>query len=209
MTSRIARPPRPGPSRAVLKLGGATLFSHNGIVPILRELTSKPDAPSWYVIIGGGDTIESMRRLHQLYPKLNDEAMHWRCVDLLDSTWQIALELAPECQAIESMEELVAACERGKPGLHLVRVGAFYHPDQLVHLPQHWLPKPGWQTTTDVLAWLLAKRIQADRLLLVKQCDCESIASLHEAMQRGIIDSELERLASVDPAPMTIELVRA
>jgi 5-(aminomethyl)-3-furanmethanol phosphate kinase len=209
MTSRIEPTACAGTSRAVVKVGGATLFSAHGIVPVLRELTSKTDIQSWYVIVGGGDTIESMRRLHRLYPTLNDEAMHWRCVELLDSTWQIALELAPRCQAIESMEELVAASERGMPGLHLVRVGAFYHPDQLVHLPHHWLPKPGWQTTTDVLAWLLAKRIHADRLLLVKQCDCESIASLHEARQLGIIDSELERLVSVDPDPITIEFVRA
>jgi 5-(aminomethyl)-3-furanmethanol phosphate kinase len=209
MNSRIEPPLDSRGVRAVLKLGGATLFSDNGIVPLLRDFASQPNVQACFVIVGGGDTIESMRRLHTLYPALDDEAMHWRCVQLLDATWEIARELAPDCHAIESMGDLLRASEAGMPGMHLVRVGAYYHPEQLAHFPTHWLPRPGWQTTTDVLSWLLAKRIKADRLWLVKQCDCESVTSLHEARQRGIIDSELERLGSIDPDPLAIEFVRA
>ncbi|MEI8213938.1 MAG: hypothetical protein WCI02_17440 [Planctomycetota bacterium] len=198
-------------SKAVLKIGGATLFSNVSWESLIEPLRGTNPTSSIYGIVGGGDTVDSMRALQKMYPQLSTEEMHWRCIRLLDATWEIACELLPRAIPIATMSELQRSLSPRQPSVYLVRISAFYSPEAIVDLPSHWLPKVGWETTTDALAWLLAKITSADRVWIVKQCDCQSIPSLHDAALRGIIDPELARLANVDNDghSIRIELVRA
>jgi len=59
---------------------------------------------------------------------------------------------------------------------------------------------------TDVLAWLLGKTINADRVLLIKQCECDPNWSMTEAARLGVIDSELARLIEVNPNARGIDV---
>jgi 5-(aminomethyl)-3-furanmethanol phosphate kinase len=186
--------------RVVIKIGGATLFHPAGFKAELCALSGLySDAQVW-VIVGGGELVEAMRTVHRLVPELNEEEMHWRCVELLDHTWSITKEIFPIGSSIASREELSQTSEqRDIPGFFLVRVQSFYSRTSCSLLPSSWQPKSNWRTTTDSLAWLLAKIIGADRVILVKQCECDSSLSLAQASELGVIDQELPHLVDANP----------
>jgi hypothetical protein len=142
-----------------------------------------------------------MRALHARYPQLDTESMHWRCVRLLDATWEIGCELFPELTPIATRAQLQQAKDGTMQETFLVRPAAFYSPESLADIPEPWRPAHDWNTTTDTISWLLAKWIKASELKIVKCCLVDSSTSLLTAARSGIIDPELARLALADQAP--------
>jgi len=193
--------------RIVIKIGGATLFQTNGFVSELQSLLKEFDGAQVWMVVGGGDLVEAMRTAHEIYPGLDHEEIHWRCVELLDHTWAIAKQVYGAGVAIETPEEL-SQHVRNKPtaGLFWVRVQSFYSREASLTIPMAWRPSSNWNTTTDVLAWLLGKTIDADRVLLIKQCECDPNWSMTEAARLGVIDSELARLIEVNPNARGIDV---
>lgn len=191
--------------RIVIKIGGATLFQPNGFVPELHALLRENEGSQVWLMVGGGDLVEAIRSAHRIYPDLNHEELHWRCVELLDHTWAIAKQAYGYGVAIETTEELAKhSQQQSTPGLLWVRVQSFYSRAASHSVPIAWQPSSNWNTTTDALAWLLGKTIDADRVLLIKQCECDPKLTVADAAKLGIIDSELARLieanSSVRPA---------
>lgn len=195
--------------RIVIKIGGATLFQPNGFETELRKLLSQNQNAQVWLMAGGGDLVETMRNAHQIYPKLDDEEMHWRCVELLDYTWSIAKEVFQTDYAVTSREDLERLSNRGRAsGTCWVRVQSFYSRENCGLIPDSWLPRSNWSTTSDVLAWLLGMMIDADRVILMKQCECDRAWTIAEAAHRGVIDSESSRLVDANPGVRPIiELV--
>ncbi len=186
--------------RLVIKIGGATLFQPNGFETGLRNLMSLNQNAQIWLMAGGGDLVETMRKAHQIYPKLDDEEMHWRCVELLDHTWSIAKEVFHSVDVVASRDDLVRLSNQSRaPGMCWVRVQSFYSRDNCGLIPDSWLPNSDWSTTSDVLAWLLGMMIDADRVILMKQCECDPAWTMVEAAQRGVIDAELARLLDANP----------
>ena len=186
--------------RVVIKIGGATLFHPDGFKAELSALSGQYASAQVWVIVGGGELVEAMRTVHQLVPELNEEEMHWRCVELLDHTWSITKEIFPMGISIANREELLRASEpRDVAGFFLVRVQSFYERESYELLPSSWQPKSNWRTTTDSLAWLLSRIIGADRVILVKQCECDPSLTLPQASELSVIDQELPRLIDANP----------
>ena len=186
--------------RIVIKIGGATLFQRNGFQTEVRGLVSQYQSAQVWLLVGGGDLVEAMRTAHQIYPRLTDEDVHWHCIELLDHTWRIAKQIVPTEHSIASREDLERASQLSDvSGVYWVRVQAFYNREDCDQIPQLWRPKLGWDTTTDTLAWLLGKIIDAERVILMKQCECNTAWTLVEAVRRGVIDSELARLVLANP----------
>jgi aspartokinase-like uncharacterized kinase len=187
--------------RVVIKIGGATLFQMNGFGRELNALLRENEGAQVWLIVGGGDLVEAMRTAHRIYPNLDDEELHWRCVELLDHTWAIAKQIYGYGVAIETTEELAKySRQQPTPGVLWVRVQSFYSRAASHALPIAWQPCPNWNTTTDVLAWLLGKAIDADRVLLLKQCECDPNWTFAQAAKLGVIDSELARLIEANPS---------
>ena len=186
--------------RIVVKIGGATLFHPDGFRAELSKLLSVYAHAQVWVIVGGGELVEAMRTVHQLVPALNEEQMHWRCVELLDHTWAIAKEIFPIGISIANREDLTrASAIRDLPGVFWVRVQSYYSSVGFESLPNSWQPQLNWSTTTDSLAWLLGKIVEADRVVLFKQCECDPSWTLGRAAELGIIDTELSRLVDANP----------
>ncbi len=185
--------------RLVIKVGGATLFQPIGFETELRSLIAKHENTQIWILVGGGELVETMRTANKIYPNLDQEEMHWRCVELLDHTWNLAKEILPVGVAIADREYLDRFSRlRDQVEVYWVRVQSFYSRIEQVSIPVSWRPESSWNTTTDALAWLLAKVIDADRVLLMKQCECDPSWSLAEAANRGVIDSELARLVALN-----------
>ena len=194
--------------RLVIKIGGATLFQSNGFVRELNALLRENEGSQIWLIVGGGDLVEAIRTAHRIYPDLDHEELHWRCVELLDHTWAIARQVYGYGVAIETSEELAMhSRQQSTPEVLWVRVQSFYSRAASHSVPIAWQPSSNWNTTTDALAWLLGKTIDADRVLLIKQCECDPNWPLAEAAKLGVIDSELARLIEKNPsARPTVQL---
>ena len=187
----------------VLKIGGASVFSSPSESDPLHHLIRNirtDNSRRWFVILGGGDTVESMRTLHRLHPQLDSQRMHWRCVDLLRATADAAKELFDFENCLETPTELEQAILDPNPRCYLVQVSTYYHPDILNWIPAPLRPVENWDTTSDTLAWLLALRLGADELHLLKKPDCSSIQTLEQAARRGLVDPQIEALAKNRPA---------
>lgn len=180
-------------NRIVVKIGGSLLFSAEGVRECVDAMVREFPHAQLNFIVGGGDTVESMRTLNRFYPELDGDAMHWRCVALLDATWEVLCELIPEAEGISNCEQL-RSHRFNESMLNVVRIGAYYSPDPMREMPHEQIPRVGWETTSDALAWLLARIISADAIVLVKMATVPPQWSIEEAAERGIIDSELARL---------------
>ena len=151
--------------------------------------------------------VEAMRTAHRIYSDLGQEKIPWRCVELLDHTWAIAKQVYGAGVAIETPEDL-AKHSQSKPtaGMFWVRVQSFYSRDASPMIPKAWQPSQNWSTTTDALAWLLGKTIDADRVLLIKKCECDPNWTMTETARLGVIDSELARLIEVNSSERRIDV---
>lgn len=179
----------------VIKIGGATLFGGASFLESMRAIASCEPQRRKFVLLGGGETVESMRSLHALFPQLASESMHWRCVRLLDATWEIGCELFPGVIGIATWDDLMGQAQHGPLGAtYLVRASAFYSPQSLSGIPQELRPVHDWETTTDALSWVLAKLIGATEVRIAKRCPVEPDMTVTQAAQLGMIDSELARL---------------
>lgn len=185
--------------RIVLKVGGAALFHPEGfqkqILPLLEEFRED----QVLLVAGGGDLIESMRSIHKIYPEITADAMHWRCVELLRHSMEICHDLIPLPGAIRSVLDFQRLLSSAPTqGQRWICVTSFYSRDSANDIPEKWRPCSDWNTTTDSIAWLLAKMVSADMLVLMKQCSIDPQWSLAEAAERGVVDSEIARLSALD-----------
>lgn len=186
----------------VLKIGGASLFAPSKEFARLLDLLQREHSLAidrTFIIVGGGDTVESMRTLQTSFPTLDPQAMHWRCVRLLEATWEVATELIEFGQPLHKEIELHQALSNPNPNTYIVNVNAYYTPSlsALQSNSKDFIaitPENSWNTTTDALAWWLAYLIDADQVILVKKKPCEAIHSLAQAAREGVVDSEIARM---------------
>ena len=176
--------------RRVVKVGGSCLENPQLTSLLTDWFTHQTPAENW-VIVGGGECIEAMRTLSRRY-SLKQSEMHWRCIRLLDATWEILTELFPQWIPIHSPEifRQTQRCEP-QPATYIVRVQSFYsRPDEpQVHATATGFSQipVGWETTTDSLAAFLATIIGAAELVLIKSCAIPSHSPV-ELQRLGIVD---------------------
>jgi 5-(aminomethyl)-3-furanmethanol phosphate kinase len=185
--------------RIVLKVGGAALFHPEGVQRQILPLLEEYREDQVLLVAGGGDLVESMRSIHKIYPEITADAMHWRCVELLRHNMEICHDLIPLPGAIRSaldFQRLLSSAPT--QGQRWICVDSFYSRDSADSIPEKWRPSSDWSTTTDAIAWLLAKMVSADMLVLMKQCSIDPQWSLAEAAERGVVDSEIARLSALD-----------
>lgn len=180
----------------VIKIGGASLFGGSPLLDPIRKLITPREHERIFVLLGGGETVESMRTLHAHFPQLDAETMHWRCVRLLDSTWEIGCELFPHARRAGTWDELSRSARGPLATTYFVRASAFYSPDSLHRVPAEWLPIHDWDTTTDAISWVLAKLVDAAELRIAKRCSVDPLLSIRQAAASGMIDPELARLVA-------------
>jgi 5-(aminomethyl)-3-furanmethanol phosphate kinase len=75
----------------VVKLGGSLLSQPDWPEWLEAWLDEQPPGPK-LLIVGGGQAIDAMRQLDRAH-RLDTPAMHWRCIRLLDATFEVAAEL--------------------------------------------------------------------------------------------------------------------
>jgi aspartokinase-like uncharacterized kinase len=175
--------------RIVVKLGGSFLHRPHGIRAFQSWFADQPPA-QWALIVGGGMAIDAMRDLDRLHP-LNQTAMHWRCIQLLDATYEVVRELLPDWQTVDqrqAWEDWATSEDRSQSKQLLVRIGAWYSSNRATQPASLPYPPEDWRTTTDALAILMAHWCRADRVILLKSVAIPVATDLAHAYCEGWVD---------------------
>ena len=173
--------------RRVLKIGGSLLSDASLPGRLDTYAASLPPAET-FAIVGGGELIDAMRGLDARFC-CNASRIHWRCVDLLRTTFEILGDQLPAWRKITTREQFVASRDNPAGVPQLVSVDTFYFSGCGAPLPENW------STTTDAIAGWLAMILGADELVLLKSCKVDSNQTLIEMSRDGIIDEALPTLA--------------
>lgn len=177
----------------VVKIGGSLLTRPDWPMAF-RDWVKRQPLGDYLTIVGGGEAVEAMRTLDRIHG-LQVEAMHWRCVRMLDATLEIAHELLPEARLAHNEETIRSATQGATTSSRIVllRVAGFYQPGGVGdHVT---LPPIGWETTTDTIAAYIARSLRIRRVVLLKSCQIDRSMTLVEAAEAGIVDAALPRIA--------------
>ena len=189
----------------VIKIGGSLLRS-SSLARRVDDLLNSLSPARNLSIVGGGELIDAVRNLDTVHP-FDQAKVHWQCVDLLRTTFHWLsnqLDHWDACVTRKQFDQLCRACldpaTRDHAERHLIAVDSFYHRDLDTPLPENW------DTTTDAIAGLLATRVRADELVLLKSCQVDESLGLIEAAERGVVDPAIARMEKVLPPVRMIQL---
>lgn len=173
--------------RRVIKVGGS-LLSRADLIESLPHWLDQQSPAQNVLIFGGGELVDAIRNLDRLRPS-ESAVVHWRCVDLLQVTFQMAADWFSAWSTVDSRDLLAALAAVGAERPVLVSVRSFYRPDVGSSLPLTW------DTTTDAIAAELAVRCEADELVLLKSCEVDPGADVDSLAEAGIVDLALPLIA--------------
>lgn len=182
----------------VIKIGGSLLRS-GSLARRVDDLLDSLSPARNLSIVGGGELIDAVRNLDRVHP-LDQAKVHWQCVDLLRTTFHWLSDQLDHWDACATRKQFEQLCRdsldpatRDQAERHLIAVDSFYHRDLDTPLPENW------DTTTDAIAGLLATRVQADELVLLKSCQVDESLGLIDAAERGVVDPAIARMEKMLP----------
>ena len=186
--------------RRIVKIGGSMLLRTDLTKAVNQWLAAHP-ADQTLIIVGGGKLIDAVRERDQLHP-LNQQQVHWTCVDLLTTTAHFVAQMFG-WPLITNPSQWKAAFET--PTIQclptVIAPEVFYHQRSapLQHDKsgdtRHKLPDD-WRTTTDSIAGLLSAILDADELVLLKSCPIPATMSPTQLADVGIVDPVFPALAA-------------
>ena len=176
------------------------------IVKLGGSLTTSPMLPAWLdllaqcgggrvtVVCGGGRFADEARRA-QAHWRLCDLSAHNMAVLAMAQTAYLMHGLNPALQLARSKTDIRRVLHNGRTALWL--------PFEL----QRDLPdaNTNWEVTSDSIALDLARRMNAERLVVVKSCEIEPKASLAALSDAGVLDRRFEAMS--DGAAFPIDIV--
>ena len=176
------------------------------IVKLGGSLTTSPMLPAWLdllaqcgggrvtVVCGGGSFADEVRRA-QAHWKIGDLSAHNMAVLAMAQTAHLMHGLNPALQLTRSKADIRRVLHNGRTALWLPFELQRDQPDS----------NTNWQFTSDSIALDLAKRMNAERLVVVKSCEIDPKASLAALTEAGVLDQRFEALA--DGAAFPIDIV--
>jgi aspartokinase-like uncharacterized kinase len=154
----------------------------------LRQWLQAHPHPCNLLVVGGGEVIEAIRGINSIF-QLDSVRTHWLCIDLLATTAEIAWQLLPEFEFVDTPDKLQAFLGRSpehpsSSSNAIVAVSSFYGRT----LSSSSLPTD-WSTTSDSLAALLTTSIGASELILLKSTGVPPHAGTIQAWaESGLVD---------------------
>lgn len=143
----------------VIKLGGSLLDWPELPLRFRRWLAAQPAAVN-VLIVGGGPLVDGLRTVDRVH-RLSVEASHWLAIRAMSLTAELAAELLPEAQLVNSLDQI-----HRTPGgpIQILDVEPFLRAEQGSTAP---LPC-GWDVTSDSISAHVAQTLAAHELVLLK-----------------------------------------
>jgi aspartokinase-like uncharacterized kinase len=175
------------------------------IVKLGGSLNSDPRLPEWLellvqlgggrvaVVCGGGVFADEVRR-SQAHWRFDDLAAHNMAVLAMAQTTHLARALNPKLHLAASQAEIRDVLRGGHTALWM--------PLELVSQRPH--AHTNWDVASDSIALDLARKLNAERLVVVKSCAINPAASLADLTLAGILDRRFSSLAQGAAFPIDI-----
>lgn len=142
----------------IIKVGGSLFDLGDMAVRLFSWLKRQSTAANVFVA-GGGPLAEAVREWDHRF-QLGEEASHWMCIDLLDTTASLLAKLLPEASLTKDWQSL------GAQSLQVFASASFLR-DHEWSLPGAKLPH-SWDVSSDSIAARVAEVTQAAELVLLK-----------------------------------------
>jgi aspartokinase-like uncharacterized kinase len=176
----------------IVKLGGS--LCADPVLPQWLDLLAQLGGGRVTLVCGGGTFADEVRRL-QSHWQFNDLAAHNMAVLAMAQTAYQLNALNPALQLATSRSDIRRVLHKGQTALwlpfELQREQADAHTN--------------WEVTADSIALDLARRLNAERLVVVKSCRVDAASTLAQLSEDGIVDARFASLA--DGAAFPIEIM--
>ncbi len=167
----------------VVKLGGS--LNGDPTLALWLDLLDRIGGGRVALVCGGGGFADEARRLHGLW-QLEELPAHNMAVLAMVQTAYLAQGINPRLQLACNADELHAVLRAGRAAvwLPLDRLRGSPHVDA------------SWEVTADSIALELARRLNAERLVVVKSCPVARGLSLAQLSNTGVLDQRFAQLAA-------------
>lgn len=165
------------------------------VVKLGGSLTSDPTLPDWLAllahlgsgrvtIVGGGGTLaDEVRRLHTVW-HLDELTAHNMAVLAMCQTAHLMQAIEPQLHSVADEQQIAATLRLGRTVLWQPHSQIKATPDDTTN----------WAHSSDSLALLLAERLNAERLIVVKRV-APGARTLGELCEDGVLDTGFGALA--------------
>jgi aspartokinase-like uncharacterized kinase len=176
----------------IVKLGGS--LSHDPRLPRWLQMLAEVGGGRVLVVPGGAAFADAVRTA-QSHWHFDDLTAHNMAVLAMAQTAHLLHALEPRLVLVSDEGEILRALHAGQtalwmPPLMLLRDA----PDMLTT----------WEVTSDSLALWLARRQNAERLVVVKACTVPADLTLADLTERGTVDARFGQWASEAPFPIEV-----
>ena len=175
----------------VVKLGGS--LCADPVLPQWLDLLAQLGGGRVTVVCGGGGFADEVRRT-QAHWQFNDLAAHNMAVLAMAQTAYQLNALNPALYLTTSKSDIRRVLHKGQTALWLPFELQREQPDAQTNR----------EVTSDSLALDLARRLNAERLVVVKSCRIEPKATLAQLSEEGIVDKRFASLAEGAAFPIEI-----
>jgi aspartokinase-like uncharacterized kinase len=175
----------------VVKIGGS--LNNDPVLPQWLDLLAQLGGGRVTLVCGGGGFADEVRRA-QGHWHFGDLQAHNMAVLAMAQSAYLAHGLRPELRLTTNNTELHEVLHSGHTA---------------VWLPFDWLreqadPHTNWELSSDSIALELARRLNAERLVVVKSCAIDPAASLAELSAGGVLDSRFATIAAAAAFPIDV-----
>ena len=175
----------------IVKLGGS--LCADPILPQWLDLLAQLGGGRVTLVGGGGTFADEVRRL-QSHWQFNDLAAHNMAVLAMAQTAYQLNAMNPALQLASSRSDIRRVLHKGQTALWL--------PFELQR--EQADAQTSWDVTSDSLALDLARRLNAERMVVIKSCRIEPKATLAQLSEEGIVDKRFASLAEGAAFPIEI-----
>jgi aspartokinase-like uncharacterized kinase len=177
----------------IVKLGGS--LCADPVLPQWLDLLAQLGGGRVTLVCGGGTFADEVRRI-QSHWQFNDLAAHNMAVLAMAQTAYQVNAMNPALQLTTSKNDIRRVLHKGQTALWLPLEMQRDQPDAHTN----------WDVTSDSMALDLARRLNAERLVVVKSCTIDPLMSLAQLSEEGIVDKRFAALA--DGAAFPIEVLQ-
>ncbi len=176
----------------IVKIGGS--LNANPVLPAWLDLLTQCGGGRVTVVCGGGSFADEVRNTQTKW-RLDDLSAHNMAVLAMAQTAYLLHGLNPALQLASSKADIRRVLHSGKTALWLPLEMQRDQPDT----------QTNWEVTSDSMALDLARRMNAERLVIVKSCTIDRGASLARLSETGVVDLRFAALS--EGAAFPIDLV--
>jgi hypothetical protein len=176
----------------VVKIGGS-LYGDTLLPPWLTML-AELGGGRVAIVCGGGEFADAVRRC-QVHWRFDDLSAHNMAILAMSQGAYLLRALCPALQMASAEAEIREVLHRGR--------AAVWSPAEL--LREQADADTNWEVSADSIALGLARRLNAERLVLIKSCPVDPAACLAELGRAGIVDQRFA--CAAQDAAFPIEIV--